>query len=106
MQEIPIEFLSSERSSSFSAHINLLLQEGDSLLRVSTAIQHEHGMTQSMVDKLVIDEMWEFLNAQITAKYAKVEMPTQIPLGQDALQPKSVIIGTNLFWDLSRKECH
>jgi len=70
----------------------VVVQEGDSLLRVSTAIQHEHGMTQSMVDKLVIDEMWEFLNAQITAKYAKVEMPTQIPLGQDSLQPKSVII--------------
>ena len=35
-----------------------------------------------MVDKLVIDEMWEFLNTQITAKYAKTEMTTMPVLGE------------------------
>ena len=41
-----------------------------------------------MVDRLVIDEMWEFLNAQITAKYSKAEMSNQTVLGDTILIPE------------------
>lgn len=38
------------------------------MLRVPTEKQKRHGLTQAMVDKLVIDEMWEFLSRLMTEK--------------------------------------
>lgn len=68
---------------------------GDSLLRVPTNIQHEHGITQAMADKMVIDEMWEFLNSQITQKYAKIENTNVPVLGAPSTPKSTIIIGKN-----------
>jgi len=44
---------------------------GDTLLRITTETQHRHGLNQAMVDKLVIDEMWEFLSKIMTERARK-----------------------------------
>lgn len=40
-------------------------------MRVTTETQHRHGLNQAMVDKLVIDEMWEFLSKIMTERARK-----------------------------------
>merc|ERR1711892_1031271 len=46
----------------------VVVEGGDSLLRVKSETQLEIGLTQSMIDKHVIDEMWEFLYKIISGK--------------------------------------
>ena len=46
-----------------------------------------------MADKMVIDEMWEFLNAQITQKYAKIESSNVPVLGAPSTPKSTIIIG-------------
>jgi hypothetical protein len=45
------------------------VEGGDTFLKVPNDIQLKNGMTQSMIDKRVIDEMWEFLYPITTGKY-------------------------------------
>ena len=51
--------------------IDFFFKGGDTLLRVTTETQHRHGLNQAMVDKLVIDEMWEFLSKIMTERARK-----------------------------------
>ena len=48
-----------------------------------------------MADKMVIDEMWEFLNSQITQKYAKIENTSVPVLGVPSTPKSTIIIGKN-----------
>ena len=49
----------------------IFIKGGDTLLRITTETQHRHGLNQAMVDKLVIDEMWEFLSKLMTERARK-----------------------------------
>ena len=59
----------------------VVVEGGDSLLTVPTETQLKLGRTQSMIDKLVIDEMWEFLYKIISGK-ASQQVPSKVPMGQ------------------------
>lgn len=57
----------------------VVVDGGDSLLRVKSETQLEIGLTQSMIDKHVIDEMWEFLYKIISGKQ---QVSKDVQMGQ------------------------
>ena len=62
----------------------VVVEGGDSLLRVPTSTQLKIGKTQSMIDKHVIDEMWEFLYKIISGKQQVTKQAAMGPvLGAD-----------------------
>lgn len=68
----------------------LVVEGGDSLLRVPTDIQLKNKKTQSMIDKHVIDEMWEFLYTVVSSnhsKYTSQRITDLVPLGSRDVVP-------------------